>query len=74
MASNGDVALREQIEAELAEWERRLREEIAPTFRLYHDDQPEAETKADLEQVKKFYLQRRYLLRIRENIRTFAAR
>ncbi len=54
----------------VAETEKTLDAEIQPVVDAYADDKAHA---ADLEAIKNYYLKKRYLLRIQENLSTFAA-
>ncbi|MCS7035985.1 MAG: Fe-S protein assembly co-chaperone HscB [Saprospiraceae bacterium] len=62
----------EQTAQAVAEWERALDEAIAPILDRYADDSPDS--RGDLLQVRDYFLKKRYLLRIREKLATFAAR
>jgi molecular chaperone HscB len=62
----------EQTAQAIANWERALDDAIAPVLDRYADDSPHS--REDLLQVRDYFLKKRYLLRIREKLATFAAR
>lgn len=61
----------EQTAQTLEQWERSLDAAIAPLLERYTDDSPTS--REDLQQVRDYFLKKRYLLRIREKLATFAA-
>lgn len=62
----------EQAAQAVASWERALDDAIAPVLDRYADDSPNS--REDLLQVRDYFLKKRYLMRIREKLATFAAR
>lgn len=59
-----------QVETQLAQQEQQIYSSIAPIIAHYDDEQAKAE---DLKIIKDYYLKKRYLLRIRENLNKFAS-
>lgn len=55
----------QKIEQDLADQEAALYEKIQPIFEAYDDKNASAE---DLEQIRDYYLQQRYLKRLKENL------
>ncbi|MEO0778490.1 MAG: Fe-S protein assembly co-chaperone HscB [Bacteroidota bacterium] len=66
-----DAAAYERVRGEVAALEEALWRAIAPRVVAYRGEAGQA---ADLEAIKNYYLKKRYLLRIRENLNKFAAR
>ncbi len=60
-----NLEVRQKITSLVNELEDRLEDEVADLMEDYRD---ETATEADLERLKDYYLKRRYLVRIRENL------
>lgn len=66
-----DAQALERLKTDLTALEARLLDEVQDLVAQYDDSRT---TQADLEKVKDFFLKKRYLLRISENLSTFATR
>ncbi len=60
-----------KLNQELASLESALLEEVKPALQHFSENPGEA---SSLEKIKNFYLKKRYLLRVKENLSTFAHR
>jgi molecular chaperone HscB len=60
-----------KLNQELASLESELLEEVTPALQHFSGNTEEA---SSLEKIKNFYLKKRYLLRVKENLSTFAHR
>lgn len=60
-----DPLVREKVTSLVNELEDRLEDEVADLLEDYRDEEA---TETDLEKLKNYYLKRRYLVRIRENL------
>ncbi len=69
---DGDAERLEQIIQEVNRQEQVLEKAIAPVLDRYTDDGPHS--REDLLLVRDYFLKKRYLLRVREKLATFAAR
>lgn len=66
-----DPAKHQQIQAELAQLEGQLKETVQPQLENFD---PKESDSVELSAIKDYYLKKRYLLRIRENLSKFASR
>ena len=65
-----DETQKKKLETQLEQIEQDLYSAIEPILVQYDDERPD---EAQLEQVLEYYLKKRYLLRIRENLNKFAS-
>ncbi len=64
-----DPTAYQQVQTDLKTLEDRLQAEVEPALQSYSEDNP-----AGLDKIKDYYLKKRYLLRVRENLNKFASR
>lgn len=60
----------DKVQNDLKSLESNLLEEVNPFLEKYEDNEP---IEAELEAIKNYYLKKRYLLRIKENLNKFAS-